>query len=67
MLEYREQLSGRMRQAFELKYVEGLTQEEIARHMRVATRVAGIYLQRAHTRIGKLMGRSAQRYAHGSV
>jgi DNA-directed RNA polymerase specialized sigma24 family protein len=67
MLDYRELLKGRMRQAFDLKYIEGLTQQEIARQMRVATRVAGIYLQRAHARIGKLMKRSAKRDAHGSA
>ncbi len=64
MLDYREQLSGRMRQAFDLKYIEGMTQEQIARRMRVATRVAGIYLQRAYTRIGKMMLKSAKRDAH---
>ncbi|CAG0995339.1 hypothetical protein ARNL5_03571 [Anaerolineae bacterium] len=64
MLDYREQLRGRMREVFDLKYIEGLTQSEIAQKLRIATRVAGIYLQRAQQRIGKLMGRSAQRDAH---
>jgi DNA-directed RNA polymerase specialized sigma24 family protein len=67
MLDYREQLTGRMRQAFDLKYIEGLPQVEIARQMRVATRVAGIYLQRAHARIGKLMSSSAKRDAQGGA
>lgn len=62
MLDYREQLRGRMRQAFDLKFIEGLTQAEIARRLRIARRVVGIYLQRAYARIAKLMV-SAKRHA----
>jgi len=62
MLDYRKQLRGRMRQVFDLKYIEGMTQEQAASRLHIARRVAGIYLQRAHERIGKLM--SAQNHAH---
>lgn len=55
MLDYREQLKGRMRQVFDLKYMEGLSQAQIARKLHVARRVAGIYLQRAYKRIAKLL------------
>ncbi|MCC6149410.1 MAG: sigma-70 family RNA polymerase sigma factor [Planctomycetes bacterium] len=62
MLDYRTLLRGRMRQVFDLKYIEGMTQEQAAIKLRIARRVAGIYLQRAHERISKLM--SAQHHAH---
>jgi DNA-directed RNA polymerase specialized sigma24 family protein len=62
MLDYRHRLGGRMRQVFDLKYIEGLTQEQAASKLRITRRVAGVYLQRAHDRISKLM--SAQKHAH---
>lgn len=55
MLDYEPQLSGRLRQVFRMKYIDGLTHEEIGLRLGIARRVVGTYLERAHNLLGKLM------------
>lgn len=63
MLDYEPKLRGRLRQVFRMKYIEGLTQEQIGRKLGVARRVVGTYLERAHRMLGKLMLEATRRRA----
>lgn len=53
LLEHRHAMRGRMRQVVDLTHNQGLTQEEIAKRLRIERRTVGRYLARARAYAAK--------------